>query len=92
MSYDICPLLLCSASEKPAAHTDDSPSPGVGLAAAKLLDVGLEKERWRGIVRDWYALSLVYTPGTGELHHHIGLLSGEKDGEELRAVYSFVER
>jgi hypothetical protein len=41
-----------STYEKPAARIDDSPS--VGLAAAKLLDVESEKERWRCIVRDWY--------------------------------------
>ena len=27
-----------------------------------------------------------------KLHHHLGLLSREKDGEELRAVYHFVKR
>jgi hypothetical protein len=40
-----------SASEMPAAHIDNSPSPSVGLAAAKLLDVEPEKKRWRGLVR-----------------------------------------
>jgi protein SMG6 len=34
-----------STSEKPAARIDDSPSPSVGLAAAKLLSVEPEKER-----------------------------------------------
>src|SRR5882762_3707621 len=81
-----------SASERPAARIDDSPSPSVGLAAAKLLDVEPEKERWRCIARDWYAQGLADTPGTGKLHHHLGLLSREKEGEELRAVYHFVKR
>jgi hypothetical protein len=81
-----------SASERPAARIDDSPSPSVGLAAAKLLDVEPEKERWRCIARDWYAQGLADTPGAGKLHHHLGLLSREKDGEELRAVYHFVKR
>ena len=81
-----------SASEKPAARIDDSPSLSVGLAAAKLLNVEPEKERWRCIARDWYALGLADTPGAGKLHHHLGLLSREKDGEELRAVYHFVKR
>ena len=81
-----------SMSEKPAAIIDDSPSPSVGLAAAKLLDVEPEKERWRGIARDWYAQGLADTPGTGKLHHHLGLLSREKDGEELRSIYHFVKR
>jgi hypothetical protein len=52
-----------SASEKPAACIDDSPSPSVGLAAAKLLDVEPEKERWRCIARDWYALSVIRQAG-----------------------------
>jgi hypothetical protein len=81
-----------SASEKPVARIDDSPSPSIGLAAAKLLDVEPEKERWRGIARDWYAQGLADTPGNGKLHHHLGLLSREKEGEELRAVYHFVKR
>jgi hypothetical protein len=34
---------LSPASEKPAARINDSPSPGVGPAAAKLLNVGPEK-------------------------------------------------
>ena len=76
----------------PAARIDDSPSPSVGLAAARLLDVEPEKERWRGIARDWYAQGLADTPGTGKLHHHLGLLSREKDGEELRSIYHFVKR
>jgi hypothetical protein len=81
-----------SASKKPTARIDNSPSPSVGLVAAKLLNVKPEKERWRCIARDWYALGLVDTPGTGKLHHHLGLLSREKDGEELRAMYHFVKR
>jgi len=36
-----------SISEKLAAHIDNSPSLSVGFAAAKLLDVKPEKERWR---------------------------------------------
>jgi len=76
------------ASEKP----DDSPSPCIGLAAVKLLDVKLEKERWMGIMRDWYAQGLVDVPGNGKFHHHLGLLSQQKEGGELRAVYHFVKR
>jgi hypothetical protein len=64
-----------SASEKPAARIDDSPSLSIGLAAAKLLNVEPEKERRRCIARDWYALDLADTPGIGKLHHHFGLLS-----------------
>jgi protein SMG6 len=36
---------LSLASDKPVAGIDDFPSPSIGLAAAKLLDVKLEKER-----------------------------------------------
>ncbi|KIM82091.1 hypothetical protein PILCRDRAFT_8329 [Piloderma croceum F 1598] len=72
-----------SASEKPVARIDDSPSPSIGLAP--------EKERWRGIVRDWYAQGLADTPGNGKLHHHLGSLSREKEGEELGAIYHFLD-
>ena len=53
-----------------------------------------EKERWRQIARDWYAKGLAATPGAGKLHHHLGLLSRDKEGgeEELRGVYHFVKR
>ncbi|KAF8061488.1 hypothetical protein FPV67DRAFT_1703906 [Lyophyllum atratum] len=78
-----------STSDKPAARIDDSPSPSVGIAAARLLDVEPETERWRGIARDWYGAGLAEQPGTGKLHHHLGLLWREVDGEELKGVYHF---
>jgi len=34
----------------------------------------------------------VDTSGTDKLHHHLSLLSWEKEGEELRAVYHFMKR
>ena len=74
------------------ARIDDSPSPSVGAAAARLLDVEPEKELWRSVAREWYAAGLAEQPGTGKLHHHLGLLSREVEGEELRAVYHFVKR
>ncbi|EGN96009.1 hypothetical protein SERLA73DRAFT_112057 [Serpula lacrymans var. lacrymans S7.3] len=80
-----------SSSDRPAARIDDSPSPSVGIVAARLLDVEPEKERWRGIAREWYAQGLADTPGTGKLHHHLGLLSREVESEELRSVYHFVK-
>ncbi|KAF8911941.1 hypothetical protein CPB84DRAFT_1812127 [Gymnopilus junonius] len=80
-----------SVSDYPAARIDDSPSPSIGVAAARLLDVEPEKERWRNIARDWYGAGLAEQPGTGKLHHHLGLLSREVEGEELRAVYHFVK-
>ena len=40
------------------------------LAVVRLLDVKPEKERWEGIVRDWYAQGLADTPSTDKLHCH----------------------
>lgn len=79
-----------SSSDRPAARIDDSPTPSVGIAAARMMEVGPEKERWRCIAKEWYFQGLAETPGTGKLHHHLGLLSREADCEELRAVYHFV--
>lgn len=81
-----------SSSDRPAARIDDSPTPSVGIVAARMMDVEPEKERWRGIAKEWYAQGLADTPGTGKLHHHLGLLSREVETEELRAVYHFVKR
>ena|SRR5208282_4773588 len=81
-----------SVSDAPAARIDDSPSPSIGVAATRLLEVEPEKERWRNIARDWYAAGIAEQPGTGKLHHHLGLLSREVEGEELRGVYHFVKR
>lgn len=44
------------------------------------------------IVRDWYGWGLAEQLGTGKLHHHIGLLAREGEGEELRGVYHFVKK
>ncbi|CCM02870.1 uncharacterized protein FIBRA_04983 [Fibroporia radiculosa] len=92
-------------SATPAARIDDSPPsshveqalqqgvPSVGLAAARLMELEPEKERWRQIARDWFARGLALAPGTGKLQHYLGLLSREKEGpgEELRSVYHFVK-
>ncbi|KAJ6513896.1 hypothetical protein C8R47DRAFT_1092306 [Mycena vitilis] len=80
-----------SVSDAPAARIDDSPSPSIGLAAARLLDVEPERERWRCIARDWYGAGIADQPGHGKLHHHLGLLSREVEREELRGVYHFVK-
>ena len=81
-----------SSSDRPAARIDNSPTPSVGIVAARLMEVEPEKERWRGIAREWYAQGIADTPGAGKLHHHLGLLSREVESEELRAVYHFVKR
>ena len=44
------------------------------------------------IAREWYALGLSEQPGNGKLHHHLGLLSREAEGEELRSMYHFIKR
>jgi protein SMG6 len=80
------------SNSTPSARINGSPSPSVGLAAARSLDVEPEKERWRGIAKDWYGAGLADTPGTGKLHHHLGLLCREVEGEEIKAVYHFVKR
>ena len=83
-----------SISDAPAARIDDSPSPSIGLAAARLLEVEPEKEQWRNIARDWYAAGIAKQPGTGKLHHHLGLLSREVEGEEfiisLKGILGFL--
>ncbi|GBE82472.1 hypothetical protein SCP_0408560 [Sparassis crispa] len=97
------------ASPTPAARIDDSPSssqlndgpnananvnvPSVGLAAARMMEMEPEKEQWRMIARDWYARGLATMPGAGKLHHHLGLLSRDRDGggEDFRGVYHFVK-
>ncbi|KIJ61387.1 hypothetical protein HYDPIDRAFT_31260, partial [Hydnomerulius pinastri MD-312] len=80
-----------SSSDLLEACIDDSPTPSVGIIAACMMDIEPEKERWRGIAKEWYAQGLADTPGTGKLHHHLRLLSREVEGEELRAVYHFVK-
>jgi protein SMG6 len=80
-----------TSSEKHPARPC-SPTPSVGIVAARLMELEPEKDRWRGIARDWYAKVVAECPGRGKLHHHLGLLSREAEGEELRAVYHFVKR
>ncbi|KAG5727581.1 Telomerase-binding protein EST1A [Termitomyces sp. T112] len=80
-----------STSGRPAARIDDSPSPSVGIAAARQLMVEPEAERWRNIARDWYGAGLAQQPGTGKLHHHLGLLCRDFEKEELKGVYHFVK-
>lgn len=67
--------------------------PSVGVVAARLMEMDPEPERWRQIAKLWYAKGLATTPGAGKLHHHLGLLSREKEGtdEELRGIYHFVK-
>ncbi|KAF8559498.1 hypothetical protein OG21DRAFT_1594361 [Imleria badia] len=82
---------VTSSSYRPAARIDDSPTPSVGIVAARMMQVEPEKELWRTIAKEWYAQGIADTPGAGKLHHHLGLLSREVEFEELRAVYHFVK-
>jgi protein SMG6 len=81
-----------SMSEASLGRIDDSPIPSIGVAAARLLELEPEKERWRKIARDWYSAGVANTPGMGKLHHHLGLLSRELEEEELRGTYYFCKR
>ena len=63
-----------SVSDSPDARIDDSPSPSVGIVAARSMELEPEKERWRNIAREWYGAGLAEQPGTGKLHHHLGVL------------------
>jgi len=59
-------------------------APSIGEAA--LGDWVLEeKETWRETARGWYAKGLAEVPGTGRLHHHLGLLS--RNREDLEGLY-----
>jgi protein SMG6 len=78
-----------SLSDHPAARIDDSPSPSIGVAAARLMDVEPEKERWHQLAREWHRADLAQQPGTGKLYHHLDLLEREVEGEELRGVFFY---
>jgi protein SMG6 len=80
-----------SSSEKHPARPS-SPSPSVGIVAARLMELELEKDHWQRVALDWYAQGVAGTPGHGKFHHHLGLLICEAEGEELRGLYHFVKR
>ena len=76
----------------PKNQWQESTALRVLVVAVKLLDVEPEKVRWQGIAWDWHTQVLANTPGIGELYYHLGPLSREKDGEELRSIYHFIQR
>ena len=80
-----------SSGEKHLARPD-SPTPSVGIIAARLMELEPKKDCWRRITQDWYAKVVTEFPGRGNLHHHLGLLSCEVEGEELHVVHHFVKR
>lgn len=78
-------------SDQPAARIDDLPALSIGVAAARAMNLDPEPEIWRRTAMEWYASGLAETPGQGKLHHHIGLLLREAEGEELRGIYHFAK-
>ena len=68
---------------------DEGAQGGASVGEAALDDWDLEEaDIWRATARDWYAKGIAETPGTGRLHHHLGLLARPHD--DLRALYHFV--
>lgn len=73
-----------------AAEPAPRPQDAASIGTAALGDWELEeKETWKVTARDWYAKGLAEMPGTGRLHHHLGVLSR---GDELRALHHFCKR
>ena len=71
-------------SDVPAASPapfDESPSPSVGIVAARNFDLDSEKARWRSATKAWYGASVEDKPGNGQLHH-----AREAVGQDLWAV------
>ncbi|KAF8323175.1 hypothetical protein DL93DRAFT_2162363 [Clavulina sp. PMI_390] len=68
-----------------------SPIPSVGILAAQQMGECDEREIWRNVAREWYALGLKDTPGAGRLQYHLGALSRDVKGDELRTVYHFIK-
>lgn len=94
----VSPLRVARIDDSPPASDGQQPLPGmaasVGIVAARQMELLPEKEHWRQISREWFTKGLAFAPGSGKLHHHLGMLSRDADGceEELRAVYHFVKR
>ena len=70
----------------------DSPLPSVDAPAAAELEMEDDRELWRRNAREWYTKGIQDQPSQGRLHHHLGLVSADAEGEELRAVYHFARR
>ena len=65
----------------------------VGTEAARAMELLPDRERWRNIAMEWYSNELIECPGTGRLHHYMGLLCKEfGEGGELRGLYHFIKR
>lgn len=70
---------------------NDMSAPSIGLQAAAEMEMEDERELWR-MAREWHAKGTNDTPGQGRLHDHLGLVSADAEGEELRAIYHFAKR
>lgn len=70
----------------------NSPIPSVGIRAAALMGDPDERDIWRSVAREWYALGLKDTPGAGRLQYHLGTLCRDSKGQEARGAYHFVKR
>ena len=82
------PRTLSAASSERRPARLNSPTPSVGVVATRFIEIEPEKDRWWRITRDWYAQVVAEYPGRGKLHHHhLGILSREAEGEELRGIY-----
>ena len=92
------PMRVARIDDSPPASDGQQPigmAASVGIVAARQMELLPEKEHWRQISREWFTRGLAYAPGSGKLHHHLGMLSRDADGndrEELRTVYHFVKR
>lgn len=69
----------------------DSPTPSMGIVAARLMELEPEKDRWQRIPRDWYAQVVAEFPGRGKLYHHLEP-GREAEDEEHCGLYHFVKR
>src|SRR5579863_2545560 len=70
----------------------DSPTPSIGIIAARLMELEPKKDCQQRIVCNWYAPVVTEYPGCDKLHHHLGLLSCKAEGKELHGVYHFIRR
>ncbi|THH14251.1 hypothetical protein EW146_g6051 [Bondarzewia mesenterica] len=88
----IWPSMSC-VSELSPSTTDANISAAISSISvpARLFDLKLEKEQWRSVARNWYALGMNDMLGNGKLHYHLSLLSHDVEGEELRGNYHFYD-
>ncbi|KAI0259632.1 hypothetical protein BC834DRAFT_846649 [Gloeopeniophorella convolvens] len=86
----VFPMGGSDTNSKKLPSCGDSEGPSVGIVAASLMELEPEKDRWRRIACDWYAEGMSAMPGHGKRYHHLGLLSCETEGEELRGMYLFL--